>query len=186
MSSGTPEAHPVVVNTGPILALAGIGHLYLLRSLYTRVYVPEAVAQEVLRGGASGVGMTEFAEAAWIERRPVQSAPHPLVIAALDQGEAEVVTLAIELGVRHVLIDETAGRRVAQVLGLSVSGTVGACSAPSGRVTCLRFGPSWTSCAGRESGWGSESIGSPLKKPGSPNKCWAVLVRILSNDARSA
>jgi predicted nucleic acid-binding protein len=126
MSSGTPEAHPVVVNTGPIFALAGIGHLPLLRSLYTRVYVPEAVAREVLRGDASGAGMAAFSEAVWIECRPVQCAPHPLVIATLDQGEAEVVTLAIELGFRHVLIDETAGRRVAQVLGLSVSGTVGA------------------------------------------------------------
>lgn len=126
MRSGTPEAHPVVVNTGPILALAFIGHLTLLRTLYTRVYVPEAVAQEVLRGGASGLGVGAFVQAAWIERRAVHSAPHPLVVAALDQGEAEVVTLAIELNIRHVLIDETAGRRVAHVLGLDISGTVGA------------------------------------------------------------
>jgi predicted nucleic acid-binding protein len=63
-----------------------------------------------------------------------------LVVAALDQGEAEVITLAIELGVRHVLIDETAGRRVAQLLGLDVSGTVGVLlrAKQGGRVAAVR------------------------------------------------
>ena len=51
--------------------------------------------------------------------------PHPLVVAVLDEGEAQVVTLAQELGLRHVLIYETTGRRVARLLGLDVSGSVG-------------------------------------------------------------
>lgn len=106
--------------------MAVIGHLELLRSLYAKVYVPEAVVREVMRGGASGAGGGAFAQAAWIVRRVAGSAPHPLLVATLDQGEAEVVTLAVELSIRHVLIDETAGRRVARLLGLEVSGTVGA------------------------------------------------------------
>lgn len=126
MSSGAPDPHPVILNTGPILALGVIGQLDLLRRLYSKVYVPEAVAQEVLRGGPAGTGAAAFARAAWIERRAVQTVIHPLVVATLGEGEAAVVTLAMELGVRHVLIDETAGRRIAQLLGLEVSGTVGA------------------------------------------------------------
>jgi hypothetical protein len=37
----------VVSNTSPILNLAVVGQLDILRSLYHRVYIPEAVSYEV-------------------------------------------------------------------------------------------------------------------------------------------
>lgn len=125
MSSGTPERHPVIINTGPLLALAMIDQLDLLRTLYSQVFVPEAVAREARQRGPQAPGTAAVVQADWITRRATQSPPHPLVVATLDEGEAEVVTLAQELGIRHVLIDETAGRRVARLLGLDVSGSVG-------------------------------------------------------------
>ena len=38
----------VIVNTTPLIALAGIGQLDLLRQLYTEVLIPEAVNLEVI------------------------------------------------------------------------------------------------------------------------------------------
>lgn len=107
MSCGTPEGHPVVVNPGPILALAAIGHLDLLRSLYAKVYVPEAIPRGVLRGGASGAGVEAFARAAWVERRTVRSALHPLVVATLDEGERERHISAV-----RPLLDELRGHGI--------------------------------------------------------------------------
>lgn len=104
MSSTTREPHPVVVNTGPLLALAVIGQVGLLRVLYSSVFVPDAVAQEVRQAGTDAPGASIVAEAEWIIQRAVRSVPHALVVAVLDEGEAEVVTLAQELALRHVLI----------------------------------------------------------------------------------
>ena len=43
----------------------------------------------------------------------------------MDDGEASVIALAIELGCRLVVIDERRGRQVARLMGLEVTGTVG-------------------------------------------------------------
>jgi predicted nucleic acid-binding protein len=43
----------------------------------------------------------------------------------LDEGEAEAIALASELGARVVLLDERDARRMAERIGLRVLGTVG-------------------------------------------------------------
>ena len=43
----------------------------------------------------------------------------------LEQGEAEVIIMAREKGIQHVLIDEKVARLHAKVLGLNVIGTLG-------------------------------------------------------------
>ena len=48
-----------------------------------------------------------------------------LLLPVLDQGEAEVITLALEQNADLVLIDELTGRKVAQSLRLQVVGSVG-------------------------------------------------------------
>ena len=49
----------------------------------------------------------------------------PLARAALDQGEAEVIQLALERGHRHVCLDDLRGRRMAMASGLIVVGALG-------------------------------------------------------------
>ena len=56
-----PEAKELVINTTPILALiAAVGSLDMLPLLYSRVWVPWEVCQEIQVGGADGFAIPEF------------------------------------------------------------------------------------------------------------------------------
>ena len=48
----------VVVNTTPLIALAEIGELHLLKDLYGKIYIPDAVFEEVKYPAAELRGMT--------------------------------------------------------------------------------------------------------------------------------
>ena len=55
----------------------------------------------------------------------VSNPQHVKVYVGLDQGEAEVLTLAEEYTARLVIVDERKGRRYAQRLGIPLTGTLG-------------------------------------------------------------
>lgn len=63
------EHRPVLVtNTTPLIALvAATGSLEILRSLYTRVVVPQEVAMEIRAGGKQSFGVDVFKEATWLD-----------------------------------------------------------------------------------------------------------------------
>ncbi len=114
----------LVSNTGPLIALAVIDSLDLLRSIFDTVFVPEEVQQEMLKGGASGAGLTAYRQASWIHVHPLGSALDPLLRSVLDGGEAAVIQSARELGSDYVLIDERKARKVARkIYGMRVIGT---------------------------------------------------------------
>ena len=121
-----PPPSSVVVDTSPLISLDACNQLDLLRKLYARVIVPQAVELEVSAGGATGLprGLTR-AHRKWIEVRALRTAPAPALVAALDPGEAEVIALALEIGCPLVLLDETAARVIAEASGLQVAGAVG-------------------------------------------------------------
>ena len=117
---------PVVSNAGPLIALAAIGHLDLLESLYARVLVPEAVLREVTQAGAMRVGAREVASAAYLEYVIVEPPPEPLLAKELGTGEAHVITLAQRLGAQLTILDERRARRIAeQAYGLRIKGSAG-------------------------------------------------------------
>jgi uncharacterized protein len=114
----------LVSNTGPIIALGGVRHLYLLRRLYSRVIVPEAVDKEIRGGEKSSAGLQDYLTAEWIEVQD-QGIIDPLLLSALDLGEASVLKLAIQEKSALLLIDERKARKIARtVYGLDVIGTV--------------------------------------------------------------
>jgi predicted nucleic acid-binding protein len=121
-----PEDTALVINTGPLLALiAALGDLSVLCKLYDRVVVPSAVAKEVLAGGQVGFGIDAFREATFLEVQNVACHFDPFLKHALDEGEASVIQTAQNLGINTVCIDENAGRRIARLYGLSVTGSLG-------------------------------------------------------------
>lgn len=120
------EGHePVVVNTGPLLALHACNRLELLRSLHSRVVIPSEVILELERGSIGTPLQSAASRPAWFEEIPLRDPIPPLLTAQLDGGEASVIALALELGIRRVLMDDRRGRLVARVMGLQVTGTIG-------------------------------------------------------------
>jgi uncharacterized protein len=114
----------LVANTGPVIALALIDRLDILRSLFQSVSISEEVHKELLEGGSSGHGLISLQKASWIKVQPLSSPIDPLLMTVIDNGEASVVQLALETKADYVLIDERKGRKVARdVYGLKVIGT---------------------------------------------------------------
>lgn len=116
----------VVSNTSPITNLAAVGQLDLLRKIFGRVIVPDAVVQELTAGGVAWPGAVELAQADWIRVEDVRE--QYLVDALrleLDYGEAATIVLALQTDAELILLDEQAGRTAARYLGLEVMGVVG-------------------------------------------------------------
>ena len=118
----------VVSNTSPIWNLASIEHLDLLRDQFSEVLIPHEVWQELQAGH-------EYPEVARIQRAidarriTVATLSNPYLrqslMLVLDYGESAAIALALELGVRRILIDETDGRTTAKSMGLHPIGILG-------------------------------------------------------------
>ena len=111
----------VVSDTSPILSLALIGRLELLRDLYHAIVIPEAVRAEIT--ATNQAGAREVAEADWIRIHPIEpDVVLKLLLRDVDRGEAESIALAIQLRADELLVDERKARRVAAYLELNVAG----------------------------------------------------------------
>jgi predicted nucleic acid-binding protein len=120
-----PSAHRIVINTAPILAIvAALGDLSVFQ-LYQEVLVPCEVGQEIFAGGTDGFAIAEFEAATWLNKQNQPLTIPPLLANSLDRGEAAVIQLALNKGIQTVCIDEAAGRRIAQLSGLSLTGSIG-------------------------------------------------------------
>ena len=118
-----------VSNSSPLIHLARIGRLGLLHSLFSPLTIPGAVHREVVSEGRDRPGASEVARAVadgWLTVALVADSPGLQQLrAALDEGEAEAIQLALQLQPDRVLLDEAPARRQAERLGLKVTGTLG-------------------------------------------------------------
>jgi len=116
----------IVSNTTPLIALAvGTGSLDILRTLYARVVVPFEVADEMHAAGSEAPGVAAFQQATWLDRLAKPTAIAPYLGNTLDRGEASVIQTALDLNIPLVCIDESVGRRVARLSGLTLTGSIG-------------------------------------------------------------
>jgi len=83
----------LVVNTGPVIALASIDRLDILRTFFSSVQVPQAVHDEIMQGGSRFTGLATYRRTDWIAMVP-EPPLDPLLSTVLDKGEAAVITLA--------------------------------------------------------------------------------------------
>ncbi|RMG20366.1 MAG: DUF3368 domain-containing protein [Methanobacteriota archaeon] len=116
----------VVSNTSPIINLAAIDKLNLLKELYEKIIIPQAVYEEITHKGAGQTGADEVAQLDWLEVKQVTNRSTVQILEAdLDIGEAETLVLAIELNADLLLMDERKGRAVAGRLGIKHIGLLG-------------------------------------------------------------
>lgn len=116
----------IVSDASPLINLARIGELGLLRKLYEELIIPEAVWNEVVVDGAGQAGAAEVNAAKWIKTKKASN--KNLVQALqqnLDAGESEAIALALEINTVLLLMDERIGREVARHLGLHCTGLIG-------------------------------------------------------------
>jgi uncharacterized protein len=116
----------VVSNTSPIFYLSTIGQLDLLRQLYGKIIIPNAVFNEITSVGNTDASAAIVPTLSWIQTQPVsdQAFIHTLSV-ELDPGEAEAIALAVELKANRLLINERLGRAAAMRSSLQVTGVLG-------------------------------------------------------------
>ncbi|TAF08189.1 MAG: DUF3368 domain-containing protein [Nostocales cyanobacterium] len=117
----------IISDTSVITNLAAIGQLDLLQKLYNKIFIPQAVYQELTGIDITVPGSLEVQILTWFEVYQVknQGLVTTLLDKQLDIGECEAITLAIELNAELLLIDERRGRAEANRLGLRITGLLG-------------------------------------------------------------
>ena len=113
-----------VSNTTPILSLLKINELILLKELYGRIIIPNAVYQEI-ENGKEKQYYQDLSLVPWIEIVVIKNPESILYFTDLDHGEAEVLILAQEQNADLIIMDEIIGRRFAKQLNFNITGTIG-------------------------------------------------------------
>ncbi len=115
----------VAADTSPLNYLILIDQISILETLYSRILVPHAVHDELVRSKApAAVRAWALNPPNWLELLSPSTVPTRL-LSKLDLGEAEAIALAEELRADWLLIDEAEGRDEAARHGLRTIGTLG-------------------------------------------------------------
>lgn len=105
----------IISETSCLIILNKIGELDLLRQLYDKVTITQDILQE-------------FGEQLpnWIDVQQAQDQYRQLLLEMqVDKGEASAIALALETEDNIVILDDWKARKLAERLGLSVTGTLG-------------------------------------------------------------
>lgn len=118
---------PAVSNSSPLIFYAAIGRFELLHEIYGEIMVSPAVWRETVAAGAGRAGTAEVRHAPWIRQQvPADQDIASPLLEFLDAGEAEAIALAMSQGPRvPVVLDDLRARRVAEEIGLAVTGSAG-------------------------------------------------------------
>ena len=113
----------VIVNSTPVIGLANIGKLDVLRQMYGTITIPQAVFDEIK---SPSVQRQVNANWDWIRVEQISdTSQKQMYRAKLHAGEVEVMILAQEKKADLVILDDNAAKKTAKFLGLRVIGTLG-------------------------------------------------------------
>ena len=120
--------NPVVtVNSTPIILLHKIGHLDLLKKMYSKVLIAEAVHQEVIVNSTDNNSGYDFiSQCDWIEVIKIKNeSARKTFVTSLHIGEVETMILAMEKSAYLCVLDDLLARKHAKRLNMNVIGTLG-------------------------------------------------------------
>ncbi len=116
----------VVSDASPLINLLVIDEHEILRLLYGKVIIPEAVYGEIVILGEGKPGSEKLADLSWVDKATVKDINLVKALTnELDKGEAESIALAVECSADLLLLDEKIGRRVASRFELNYIGLLG-------------------------------------------------------------
>ena len=118
----------IISDSGPLISLMKAERLNLLQSLYGEVLIPEAVFSEVTTNPkyedeAKQIRSSAFIRVVSVEDRKAVSLLQRA--AGLDLGESEAIVYADDNKADILLIEDGAGRKVAQQMRIRVRGSIG-------------------------------------------------------------
>lgn len=112
----------VVSNTTPIISLASIGKLGILKELFSKIIIAEVVYQEIKAKESYGY---HDIDREYIQVKAIQGNIYThFLLSQLNLGEAETIILAKEINADFVIIDENLGYKIAKNLGLNAIRTL--------------------------------------------------------------
>jgi len=114
----------VISDTTALIILAKSDAFSLLSNLFQKVYIPQAVYDELMfKDDIVNYRIKEFDK---IEVKPVNDMTtlERIKTLKIDKGEVEAISLALELNLM-LIIDERKGRKIALNQGLKIVGVLG-------------------------------------------------------------
>ena len=112
----------VVANTTPLISLASIGKLELLKDIFGEIIIADAVYNEIK--AKRGYGYNEI-DTAFIRVQSIKGiAYRDFLLNQLDLGETETIILAKEIDADFVIIDENIAYKIAKSSELNVVRTL--------------------------------------------------------------
>lgn len=119
----------IVADSSCLIALAQIELFGLLQEVFSQIFIPRAVYEEVVvKGrGEPGSGETESAlKDGWILMKDVNDRTAiDALRTILGKGESEVIILCKELRADYALIDERTARHRAELMSVDTMGVFG-------------------------------------------------------------
>ncbi len=120
---------PVVSDASPLLLLAKIGKLNLLKELYHEIIIPSQVRNEVTenKDKASTLILSEIKNG-WIRLRDAEISPEIMRLGeklGLHKGEIAALAVAKHLNIQEILADDKLARIAARISGMRAIGCLG-------------------------------------------------------------
>jgi predicted nucleic acid-binding protein len=105
----------IISDTSCLIVLSKINELEILKKLYSEVIVTEEVVNEFV------IPLPDW----FLIKSPKDKTKQQILEIQIDKGEASSIALALEYKECTLILDDSKARKVAETLGLKITGTIG-------------------------------------------------------------
>jgi len=119
------RARLIWCDTSPLLFLARLNRLELLKSSAEKIYIPDAVLEEINKKQDTATGSIKEILNTWLFECTIKNQELRDMLFGLGSGEQDVMIQAYEQRTSLVILDDQDARRTARRLGLKPIGTIG-------------------------------------------------------------
>ena len=109
----------IISDSTTIITLLNIDRLDVLSNIFSLVYIPQKVYEEIVIDEKIVLDKDFF-----VVKEVGDKKLYKLLLRSLDAGESEAIVLAKEMGL-SLIIDEKKGRKIATNFGINIFGFVG-------------------------------------------------------------